>query len=110
MNFDKHADEKYNCCCNVCKFQMNKIANNDNFINKFFENYDFNPLSSVDGEKDFVFILKRLHPPKNVIRSLRLLIPETIGFINGEAKFILITARVSFYFIKINKLITRAKH
>ena len=95
MNIDKHADEKYNCNCNLCKMQAKKISNNDKFIHTFFDGFDFNSASCVEGEKDFIFILKRLYPPKHVISTPRLLIPETVGFINGEAKFIVITTKVS---------------
>ena len=96
LNIDKHADEKYNCGCNLCKMQAKRLANNNKFIHTFFDGFDFNTGSSVD-EKDFIFVLKRLYAPKNIIRTPRLLIPETVGFINGEAKFIVITTKVSSF-------------
>ena len=100
MNIDKHADEKYNCNCNLCKMQAKRLANNNKFIHTFFDGFDFNKGSSVE-EKDFIFVLKRLYAPKNIVRTPRLLIPETVGFINGDAKFIVITAKVSSFKYKL---------
>ena len=58
------------------------------------------PNKPADYEKDFIFILKRLSPPKQALRSLRLLIPDTACLGpnvhgHGEVKFIVTTAKVS---------------
>ena len=54
-------------------------------------------LTSTENEiidKDFLFILKRLIPSKNSIYSLRILIPDTVVFHNGEAKLLAFNGKV----------------
>jgi len=45
-------------------------------------------------DKDFLFVLKRLLPAKNSQYSLRVLIPDTVVFWNGEAKFLIYNGKV----------------
>lgn len=49
-------------------------------------------------DRDFLFVLKRLLPAKNSFYSLRILIPDTVVFLNGEAKFLIYNGNVSNFF------------
>jgi len=39
-------------------------------------------------------VLRRLLPPKNMPYTLRIFIPETVAFVDGEAKFMTMTEKV----------------
>ena len=51
-------------------------------------------------DKDFLFVLRRLLPAKNSPYSLKILIPDTVVFWNGEAKFMIYNGKVNKYFFK----------
>lgn len=58
------------------------------------------PFSGPDHElldKDFLFVLKRILPSKNSLYSLRILIPDTVVFFNGEAKYMVYNGQVCFF-------------
>ena len=95
LQFDNHANETFKCDCALCIKELRKRKSliQRGVSKDFFENFDFNLVNS-ELEKDFVFIIKRLIPSKNVPRSLRLFIPDTVAFINGEVKFIIMTGKV----------------
>lgn len=44
-------------------------------------------------EKDFVFLLRRLLPIAKINRTLNIIIPDTVCFINGEPKLIVYNNR-----------------
>lgn len=85
------------CDCAICKAETFKVRekNEETFEAKFFDDFDFETTNS-SVEKDFVFVLKRLIPPKNALGTIRVNIPETVCFISGEAKFIAST-KVLYY-------------
>jgi len=95
--FDNHADGHFKCSCEVCEIDS-KIKKEEkvpdptlNFFHKFNfeqENQNFQP------EKDFVFILRKLIPPKKFPYSVRVFIPETVAFVDGDAKFIVTAEKV----------------
>lgn len=45
-------------------------------------------------DKNFLYILRRLLPAKNSLYSLRIMIPDTVVFYNGEAKYIVYNGNV----------------
>ncbi len=95
--FPKHAEHKYKCECNLC--QEGNLQPRERLELRadlaFFNNFDFESgQNNNGGEKDFMLILKKLMPPRNVARSLYLSIPETACFVDGECKFIVSTSRV----------------
>jgi len=47
-------------------------------------------------DKDFLFVLRRLLPSKNSLYCLRILIPDTVLFSNGEAKFLVYNGKVVY--------------
>lgn len=92
---DRHVSEKFVCGCSVCFDSVgaslfNATINTDNFIN----NYRGEELLPQDQDRDFCFVMRKLIPPKHIQRSLRLYVPETVTFNGGEAKYIVMTARV----------------
>lgn len=98
INFDHHISEMSKCTCHVC-FEGRRKKSNTILVGPeaaFFEDFHFdNSDGSLGLEKDFVFILKRLIPGKNMLNSLRICIPDTACFMQGECKFIAFTAKVS---------------
>ena len=94
-----YAQERYCCPCDQCRSSMHSIKKRK----KIFP-YESNPFARVfcsspkhatmTEEKDFAFVLKRLMPPPNVDRSIRIMIPETAVFIGSELKTIAYTDKV----------------
>jgi len=97
LHFNKHVEEVFKCRCNVC-WEGRRLRHNfpDHSPEAaFFKEYKFQIQDSgQQTEKDFVFILKRLAPHKAMSNSLRLFIPDTACFIQGECKFIAYTGKV----------------
>ena len=90
LPFEKQTIAKLECHCTICQAQNEiRIPPEEVPVHPFFRSYDFKSITrGTHYDKDFVFILKRLIPPTHASQSLRLPIPETVAFINGEAKFI----------------------
>ena len=59
------------------------------------------------ADKDFLFVLKRLLPAKNSPYSLKILIPDTVVFWNGEAKFMVYNGKVNKTISLQNKKLTK---
>lgn len=65
LNFGHHAKEAFKCECDLCTKQTKKIVNKAErgISEQFFDMPEvFN--AKDEPEKDFVFILKKLAPPK----------------------------------------------
>ena len=92
---DNHANERFNCNCPLCDKET-KILREKFERGKSAEFYIENESQRVrdDFENDFVFVLKHLVAPKNVQRSLRIFIPDTVAFNNSNIIFICFTGRV----------------
>lgn len=98
IKFVKHAEGVLQCQCKVCEIDNMHIKEEIKPlpVGAFFQGFDFNQcLRDQDLEKDFVFVLKKLVPPRELPYTLRIFIPETIAFADGEAKFIVLTEKVS---------------
>ena len=97
--FDNHVEGNLKCKCNVCDTE-NTHKKEIKYVDpssEFFNNFNFEAhVRNTEPEKDFVFILKRLIPPKQIPYTLRLFIPETVCFTDGEAKFIALTEKVAY--------------
>ena len=50
-----------------------------------------------DQENNYIFILKRLQPIKQMNRNFGILIPDTVAFQNSEARFLVYTQKVLFF-------------
>ena len=59
---------------------------------KYRQDYPYPP-DEKPLEKDYAFILTRLQPVKRSTRALRLFVPETIAFSQGEAKLLAYTPK-----------------
>ena len=96
LHFINQADGDLKCYCSVCTVQ-NKYRPEPEEVPRdpFFEDLD---LTSNDQcqtyEKDFTFVLKRLMPTKHTSHTLRLRIPDTVIFINGQPKFFVLQNKV----------------
>ena len=97
INFNKHVDEVSKCRCNVCvegrrvHKELEDTSPEAAFFREFhFDHHENGPIP----EKDFIFILKRLAPHKNVTNSLRLFVPDTACFIQGECRLLAFTGKV----------------
>jgi len=90
--FDNHADSQLKCQCSVCTQDgVNRKEENKSprKCHEFWTNFNFEAaVRSIEPEKDFVFVLKRLIPPKATPYNLRLSVPETVAFVDGEPKFV----------------------
>jgi len=95
--FDDHADSQWKCECSVCILDaVNKKEGNKSpkKYHEFFTNFNFEAAAkNPEPEKDFVFVLKRLIPSKNTPYNLRISVPETIAFIDGEPKLVALTEK-----------------
>ena len=97
IKFDGHADQKFTCRCNICEEDSHKKRDHEEGCHEiiFFKGFTFDEnQQSPPIEKDFVFILKRLAPLKYMMNTLRLFIPDTACFIQGECKLIVYTGKV----------------
>ncbi len=97
--FDKHADGNFKCSCEVCEVDSKTKREEKapdptlNFFHKF--NFEQEALNS-EPEKDFIFILRKLIPPKKLPYSVRIFVPETVAFVDGDPKFIVQSEKVYF--------------
>lgn len=102
---ERHVSDKFSCHCSVC---MNSAGRSgfDVSLKINPRSFDASEQSTVgsDLDKDFVFVIKKLYPPKHVQRSLRLFVPDTAAFGGGEIKYIVMTGKVisSILFSKCN--------
>jgi len=97
LPFSNKAEEKLECQCNICIAQNQiKPEIHELPIDEFFKGFDFNtsPRTIGDYDRDFVFLLKRLIPPRHASQSLRLLIPDTLVFTGGYPLMIVRTGQV----------------
>ena len=97
IHFVNQAEGKLKCYCNVCTVQ-NKYRPEPEEVPRdpFFDDLDFSSNDQCQTyEKDFTFVLKYLMPTKHTSsHTLRLRIPETVIFINGQPKFFVLQNKV----------------
>jgi len=95
--FDNHADGNFKCSCEVCEVDSKTKKEEkapDPTLNFFYQfNFEQETMNS-EPEKDFIFILRKLIPPKKLPYSVRIFIPETVAFVDGDPKFIVQTEKV----------------
>ena len=97
IKFDGHANQKFTCRCNICGEDSHKKRAHEEGCHEtiFFKGFVFDETQqNLPIEKDFVFILKRLAPPKYMMNTLRLFIPDTACLVQGECKMIVYTGKV----------------
>ncbi|EAS01541.2 hypothetical protein TTHERM_00899400 (macronuclear) [Tetrahymena thermophila SB210] len=105
----RELPEEHMCDCSICESQNRKISESlnedlhyeDSSINDHFGIVDEKKMKyrqdfpyekeEKPQEKDYSFILTRLQPIKKGNRTLRLYVPETILFVQGEAKLLIYT-------------------
>jgi hypothetical protein len=86
---EHRANSGFNCSCAMCQLkeaQTKRSALKIPFIKEMDEDSD-------SQNQDFPFLLKKLLPVKNNAKSLKLLIPDTVVFQNGEPIFIIYNSR-----------------
>ena len=101
IRFSSQARSHNNCGCTIChKLHTNptneSIDENDTSADKILKTEEIivdKEAKRVD-EGEFTYILKQLTPPKQGVGSLRLNIPDTVFFIQGEAKCIVLMGKV----------------
>ena len=92
---EAHAGEKSCCVCAICiTSRSNKFIGNPNFHGEFYTFENSPGRLGVEYDRDFNFVMRRLHPPKHISRSVRLFVPDTAIFSNGEIRWIVTTSRV----------------
>lgn len=99
------AEGKLKCACTICTAQnLMRTEPDDPFTDPFFVNLQ-NGLNDhqVSLERGFVFVLKRLMPLKHMAHGLSIKVPETLVYIDGEAKFFALTGKVKRIFFRTCK-------
>ena len=118
--FDKRAKEHFICQCDLCEYdasdrKQSKVQTSQQHLRSM---PDMRRKSSVlmrnipggvasntsQQEKDFFLVMKRLVPPNKFLRSIRLTIPETCFFQNGDPKFIVYSGKVWMRYLQLNYL------
>ena len=97
---DTRAHHNYCCECAICSNNIQNLPNTDDFshfneCDTTIDNIarcDYMQNFGNDDDRDFSFIIKRLQPVKmstGVSKTIKLCVPDTIMFLQGEIKLVL---------------------